>query len=516
VTGVTAGPAGWSRRGLLRTGGSLAVAAGLGCAAEGARGTATASPGPATADSGAVSSGTGQVRGFRSRPDLRPPATRVTTARGGTAPGLIVTGPYLSDAAQQGPMLTGADGDLVWFRPLSAHGSPAMRPFDVRVQRYRGKKVLTWFQGATVNGHGQGSYLVADSSYRTVAHLHAGNGYAGDLHEFLITDQGTALFTCYGRARADLTGVGGKADGTYFYGVVQEMDIATGTVLFQWRADAHIGLGESYAPVPRQAPWDPYHVNSVNVAADGNLIVSLRNTWAAYKIDRSSGRVLWRLGGKKSDFEVSPAARFAWQHHVTPHPGGAYTVFDNGSGGPGLRAESRSRGLLLAVDEQARKATLTRAYVHGSPRVLSPALGSVQLLPDGHVFVGWGQSPYATEYAPDGTVLYDLELEDGHTVSYRAFRAEWTGRPGGAPALAASAVPGGLELYVSWNGDTEVRHWRVLLGSARGQLSAHGTMARTGFETKIAVSRRASFVAVAGLDGRGRELGRSAVHAVPA
>lgn len=498
----------WTRRDLLRAGGSLAMAAGLGCVA----GCSTGSGG-ALAVAAASSSGDGQIRSFRSRPDLRPVGTQVRTDRGGTAPGLIIAGPYHDVDGQQGPMIVANDGDLVWFRPLSDHSNLDFCPFNVRVQDYRAEKVLTWFQGAVVKGHGQGSYVIADSAYRTVAEVHAGHGYQGDLHEFLITSQGTALFTCYGQGRADLTRVGGAADGRYFYGVVQEVDIATGKVLFQWRSDEHVGFAESYASAPGNAQtwWDPYHVNSINVAADGNLIVSMRNTWAVYKIERPSGRVLWRLGGKNSDFSVSSAARFAWQHDVTPQPGSRLTVFDNGAGN--TKVETRSRGLLLAVDEQARRVTLIHEYLHRSPSVLTAALGSVQLLPDGHVFVGWGQSPYATEYDADGTVIYDLELKDSHTVSYRTFRSQWTGRPSGSPDVAVEAVSGGLDVYVSWNGDTEVRHWQILLGTARDNLSTHAVVPRKGFETVIRVSRPAAYLAVAGLDGSGRELGRSAVHA---
>lgn len=504
-------PAAWSRRALLTAGGGLALSAGIG-------GMAGCSPGPSGADG--VSGGTasrpagGQIRQFRSRPDLRPVAAQVRTGHGQTAPGLIIAGPYHNSDGQQGPMIIGNNGELVWFRPLSDHASTSLRPFNVRVQDYRGEKVLTWFQGAVVNGHGQGSYAIADSSYRVVHWVRAGHGYQGDLHEFLITEQGTALFTCYGEARADLTAAGGPADGRYFNGLVQEVDISTGDVLFEWRSDEHVGFAESYAPVPSGGGtwWDPYHVNSISVASDGNLVVSLRNTWAVYKVERSSGRVLWRLGGKKSDFRMGPGARFAWQHHVTPQPGGSLTVFDNGAGD--TAAEKQSRGLLLAVDESSREVALTQQYLH-SPPVLSAALGSVQILPDRHVFMGWGEGPYASEYLADGRLLYDLRLDGAGTVSYRAFRSAWTGRPPGSPALAVERAPHGMNLYVSWNGDTEVRHWKVLLGSARGSLSGDSVAPRNGFETTIMVPRQARYVAVAGLDAGGRELGRSGVHPVP-
>jgi len=506
VTEAPGGGPGLTRRGLLKAGGALAAGAGViglaACSAEsGSEGRAAASSAPPPVS---------QVLRFRSQPDLQPVRVEVVTNRGGTAPGLIILGTYFNEHGQQGPMIVDNNGELVWFRPLSANATATLRPFNVRVQEYRGQRVLTWFQGAAVNGHGQGNYLIADSAYQTLHEVRAGHGYQGDLHEFLITDAGTALFTCYGEVQADLTALGGSATGHYFDGVVQEVDIATGKVLFQWRCDEHIDFAESYAPVA--ALWDPFHVNSINVASDGNLIVSCRNTWTVYKVERPSGKILWRLGGKKSDFTIGPGAHFEWQHNVTPQPGGRLTVFDNGAGD--TTVEKQSRGLLLALDEQRRTVTLSRQFLHPSPAVRTSALGSVQLLPDGHVFMGWGMGPYASEFLADGTLIYDLKIYGGGTRSYRAFRSPWSGRPSGDPALAVEPASDGMNLYVSWNGDTEVRRWRVLLGSARDRLSADTVAARSGFETTITVSRRARYVAVAGLDADDRELGRSSVHLV--
>jgi Arylsulfotransferase (ASST) len=501
---------GLTRRGLLKAGGGLVLGAGAiglaACSAESGSGSSTGGAGASTAYQS-----DGQLLQFRSRRDLHPVGVEVVTNRGGTAPGPIILGTYFNEQGQQGPMIVDNSGELVWFRPLSTHATATLRPFNVRVQEYQGQQVLTWFQGEAVNGHGQGSYMIADSSYQTLHEVRAGNGYMGDLHEFLITDAGTALFTCYGEVQKDLTAVGGSATGHYFNGVVQEVDIATGKVLFQWRCDEHIGFAESYAPV---APlWDPFHVNSINVASDGNLIVSCRNAWTVYKIDRQSGKILWRLGGKKSDFTIGSGANFEWQHDVTPQPGGRLTVFDNGAGD--TTVEKQSRGLLLAVDEQHRTVTLTQQFLHSSPRVLASALGSVQILPNGHVFMGWGTEPYASEYLPDGTLIWDLKFYGSGTRSYRAFRSAWTGRPSGVPALAVERASQGMDLYVSWNGDTEVRQWKVLLGSASDSLSDDTVVARKGFETAIKVPSQARYVAVAGLDADGKELGRSSVHQVP-
>jgi hypothetical protein len=505
----------WTRRELLGVGGSLAVAAGSGVLAGCTSRILSSGPGGQRPSSGQSSqrprssSQVGQVRRFRSRPDLRPVSTVVRTNHGGTAPGLIFLGPYSNRYGQQGPMIVDNRGELVWFKPLSDHASKKRRAFNVRVQHYRGEKVLTYFDGAVVSGHGQGSYVIADSSYRQIHRVHAGNGYQGDLHEFLITDEGTALFTCYAERHADLSAVGGPTNGAYFDGVVQEVDIATGRVLFQWRLSKHIRFADSYAPWRSGSTWDPYHVNSISVADDGNLIVSSRNAWTVCKVDRRSGKVLWRLGGKQSDFTVGPRARFAWQHHVTWRPGSQMTVFDNELGV--TKAGSQSRGLLLAVDEKRRRATLIQQYLHPAPQILAGALGSVQILPDGHIFVGWGK-PYVTEYHRDGTVIYDAEMKGDGTRSYRAFRAEWTGRPQGRPALAVETITSGLALYMSWNGDTEVRRWAVLTGDSAGDLTTATVAPRDGFETKIKI-QSAPYVAVAGLDGNGKELGRSAVHA---
>src|SRR6266542_1348901 len=116
----------------------------------------------------------------------------------------------------------------------------------------------------------------------------------------------------------DLSSVGGPVDGKVFDGIVQEIDVATGRVLFEWHSLDHVPLTDSYQPLPSSpgAPWDYFHINSINLDSDQNLLISARHTWAIYKIDRRTGDVIWRLGGKESDFALGPGAAFAWQHDV--------------------------------------------------------------------------------------------------------------------------------------------------------------------------------------------------------
>jgi hypothetical protein len=445
------------------------------------------------------------VQVFKSRPDLRPPAIIIDVPAGPQSrPGLIVTDAHFG--AQQGPIIFDQNGNLVWFVALSPDADPHLRAFNVQVQSYQGKPVLTWFRGEVVDGHGEGHYQLYDDAYQAVAQVHAANGYRGDLHEFVLTDTGTALFTCYGTASANLSQYGGPKDGSYFYGVVQEVDVASGRLLFQWRSDEHVPLAESYEPLKAGEPWDYFHVNSICVdPTDQNLIISGRNAWTFYKVNRTTGAVLWRVGGKESDFKLGPGAHFAFQHDVRRWPDGTFTVFDN-EGGPPNEA-SQSRGLVLTLDEQAMTATMVGQYYH-SPPVLTTDQGSVQDLGDDYRFVGWGDSSYFTEFDPSGRAIFDGRLAPG-TQSYRAFKQAWQGTPARPPDMAVEPADHGLTVYASWNGATGVVTWRVLGGSTPDNLRAMASAPSTGFETTLTTSGSAAYVMVEALDGANRVLARS-------
>jgi Arylsulfotransferase (ASST) len=412
--------------------------------------------------------------------------------------------------ADQGPMIIDGNGDLVWFLDLSPGVDSALRCFNFNVQQLGGQPVLTWFQGAVTDGHGEGHYEVWGTDYVKVAEVRGQDGYQGDLHEFVLTDKGTALFTCYGQAITDLSRFGGQTTGHYLYGVVQEVDVSTGELLFQWRSDEHVGLDESIGDIKTTAiPWDYFHVNSICVdPTDGNLIISGRNTCTFYKVDRTSGAVLWRLGGKASDFDVGAGAHFAFQHDVRRYADGTVSLFDN-EGGPPDEA-SQSRGVFLEVDEQSRRVELLRQYRH-SPPVLSDALGSVQKLGNGHTFIGWGQSSCFTEYDASGEVVLDGRLAPG-TESYRAFKQPWSAQPG-RELPSVTVVKGTVAtVYASYNGCTGVASWVVMDGPSPAELSRLGQAPRLGFETAITVPTPRPYLAVEAVASTGQVLARSEVQ----
>src|SRR5215210_1939580 len=441
-----------------------------------------------------------EARTFRSRPELGPPDIEITEQANGTAPGYIFIAAK-KGAGQDGPMIVDDLGQLVWF-------SKDRYATDFKVQRYRGEAVLTWWEGKVVAGHGVGEYVIFDSSYHEITRVQPGNGHRGDLHEFSITPQDTALLTSYAATPTDLSPIGGPEEGMAWGGIAQELDIETKEVLFEWRSLEHVGVEESYREEPPQdpdTPLDYFHINSIDIDFDGNWLISAKGTSAVYKVDRQSGEILWRLGGKKSDFEMGEGTRTAFQHDARRQEDGTITVFDNGAP---PQVHEQSRGIVVELDMDGMNATLVREFTHPN-KLISTSQGNVQVLPNANLFVGWGSAPYFSEFSHEGELLFDAQLL-GDGQSYRAFRFPWSGHPSDKPAVAVEQGPDDkVTLYVSWNGATEVESWQVLAGPDPGQLDPVGTAPRRGFETTVAVRTAEPYVAVRARSASGQVLGTS-------
>lgn len=445
---------------------------------------------------------------FRSRPDLQPLSVEVTTPATNTAEGLIFAGVKISDV-QAGPMIVDNAGELVWFEP---EDNVDYQVNDVRVQEYRGEQVITCFEGASPTGHGLGHYVMYNTAYERIAELSVGNGYpGGDLHECVITPEGTALVVIYHPIRWDLSAVEGQTDGVVFDGIVQELDIETGRVLFEWHSLDHIAVEESYRniSVDENTPYDYFHLNSIERDSEGNYILSARHTNAIYKFDGESGEVIWRLNGKQSDFEMGEGTPFAFQHDARVHGNGELSLFDNAESDQAKADAAWSRGLILQLNEETMTATLVQEYVHPT-EILSVSQGNMQVLPNDNVFIGWGSAPVFSEHSPDGTLIFNGRFPSGAN-SYRAYRFPWVGQPNTPPDIAAesdSAI--GLTIFASWNGATEVASWQVLVGASPDQLEPVGSAAlKDGFETAISVPSDQPYVAVEALDAAGTVLGTS-------
>jgi len=449
----------------------------------------------------------GQIQGFRSRTDLKPPLVTVTTGLPGQAPGDEFVAPY-AGPGQAGPMILEPNGALVWFKALPRYTSAT----NFRVQEYLGKPVLTWWQGRiVVHGFGKGEDVIASSSYTDIAHVRAGNGHQADLHDFQLTPQGTALLTAYYPILCNISSAGGPSYGAVVDGVVQEVDVRTGLVMYEWTSLDHVALGESYERIGRSTlafPWDFFHVNSINLDRDGNLLVSSRNTWTVYDVSSQTGQVIWRLGGKHSTFKEAAPARTAWQHDPRELPDGSISIFDNGSS-PTVHSESR--GVVLQLDPQTGTATLVAQMTH-TPKLVAQSQGNFQALANGNWFLGWGQEPFFSEVNAEGKAVFDARFPSGEQ-SYRSFRFPWVGAPEHPPTFA---LQGGT-VYASWNGATQVASWRVVSGRSRTSLAPVATAARSGFETaiKLPASTPGPYMAVQAFDASGQLIGSSTVVSEP-
>lgn len=474
-----------------------------------------------------------------SEPNLHPMRVNVKTHKPGTAPGQVFVAPYNlgTVVGQTGSLILDSAGDPVWFRPLPYTN---LQNADFKVQTYHdpetgaSQPALTWWQGTIAipptytnlpGGAPEpgGCYYIYDSHYRLLKTVSARHGFSADQHEFLLTSRGTALFIATKPVPMDLRPYGGAADGAILNSEVQEVDLATGKLVFSWNFLDQVDPADSEVAASDAAStggvWDAYHVNSIDEGPDGQLLVSARNMWAIYDIAKSSGKIRWQVGGKQSDFTLGPDAEFFWQHDARFRPGNRISMFDDGCcNQPVGSPEQQSHGLILSLDFDRHRATAVRTYYH-KPALYSASQGNTQALAKGNEFIGWGQSSYYSEYAQAGnskndsarSLLYDAKMP-GSNISYRAFRYKWVGTPSYPPSVAARTSGKKSVVYASWNGSTQTRAWQLLAGPDPESLSVVvGHATRSGFETAITTNSRGPYFQVKALDPAGKILGTSTV-----
>jgi hypothetical protein len=453
----------------------------------------------ALADSGGASSSV----------DLQPIPITILKSSPKTAPGFIFLTPTAADpTGVQGGQIVDGEGRPVWFNQLPS----GVGAYDLRVQSYHREPVLTWIQSKGVFSTGPTTDYIADRHYHVIATVNAGNGLVADIHEFHLTREGTALITIYNTVTRDLSSVGGPASGLVTEGVVQEIDIANGHVIFEWHSLDHVGLDESHAPVSTSptVAWDYFHLNAVSVDEDGNLLIDARNTWTAYRLDRHSGAVIWRLGGKKTDFALGPNVAFAWEHNPTAvDDHGLIRIFDN-EASPAVLPYSRV--IWVRHNDRKKTATLERWFKHPDS-LQAGSQGNAQGLDNGDTFIWWGALTRFSEIDEGNDLLFDAELPTGYN-SYRAYRFEWVGEPDTRPiATAQRTTDGDTIVHAIWNGATEVARWDVVQGGERGDRLV-GSASWNGLDTTIQTEELVESVAVVARDRTGREIGRSGVTPV--
>ncbi|WPG99977.1 Hypothetical protein R9X50_00280100 [Acrodontium crateriforme] len=498
-----------------------------------------------------------------------------------TPRGLIIDSP--------GPMILDQYGELVWTKHFdNDFGGQA---YDLRVQQYQGQDFLTfWLGDDRVRGHGAGSYYMLNASYDIVHKVDAANGKHADLHEFVVTPEGTALMTIYDIIPHDVTEFREfnssnpeDQDPNYIWdSLFQEVDIETGNLIFEWRASDHLTLNTTYriigAAGTKNDPFDWFHINSIQKDEVGNYLISARYTHSMMYINGTTGDIIWTLGGKSNDFMDQSngyALNFAWQHAARFHPTNAFpniynppqerdgfttkliTLFDNAAEDYNYDwGVDYSRGLLIEItfptsgveskngltnksptDMKVRSdlggvdadklhevngtnpdltARVVKAYRNPNG-VVSSSQGSVQIVPqeehDPKVLVGYGLNAVFTEYDSNGTVLCDAHFgatdswETGDVQSYRSYKFNWTGQPRSRPDVEISDDD--AEIYVSWNGATEVSDWILQCSQINTNdefsWSDLAIVKKDGFETTITIPEDSErYMRVIGISGERR------------
>ena len=445
-----------------------------------------------------------EYQSFDTMPGVQAPILSVTMPDRDPAAGDILTtnGP---GPGQYGPLIYTPQGRLVWFDRLSG-GETAE---NLSEQTFEGQRDLTWWKGRVLSlGFGQGEDIVMNFNYQTVARVVGGYGLRADLHDFQIAPDDVAYITAYNPIRCDLTPVRGARGGAIVDTAIQEIDIKTGLVRWEWHSLDHVGASESEVQAPTGGtPWDYFHLNSIDPEPDGDLLISARSTWAGYQLEGGSGRILWRLGGNHSSFKMGPGTRMAWQHDGRVLADGELTFFDDGSNPP---IHDQSRAVRIELDFKTHEARLAGVYTHPDPSLLAASQGNMQTLADGNTVVGYGAVPEISEYAQDGSLLFDAHQPFDMTF-YRAFRFPWSGRPVSPPAILASLNNTGEAtiVHASWNGATGVSSWRVLAAQHPGALQVQTTIPDSGFESSTTLPQQHVYVAVQALDSTGHVLATS-------
>ena len=454
---------------------------------------------------------------FVTAPTLHPPVVRVRrqAPAGQAAPGYVFTANFydLNEPpiiGQSGPLILDRNLQPVWFQPVPEKLVAA----NLSLQRYEGRPALAWWQGVVTNTGAteSGEDVVVNQHYQPVARLKATNGWVITLHD-LVIDGEDAWVTANKNIPMNLSSYGGAYNGALIDSAVQEYNLRTGKLIRNWDALDHIPLSQSQATLPTNGfPWDAYHVNSIDLTGNGTFLVSMRDTWAAYLVNISSGDIEWTLGGRDSSFKFGQGAGFQWQHDVELGPGSTVSLFDDHccqltGGGTYVAATGPSRGLVLNLDQQTREATLAAQYSLGND-VDGQYMGDTQPLTNGNVLVGWGSEPYFSEFSRSGKLLFEGELP-GPDLTYRATLEQWVGEPLSPPVGAARRTDGRTTVYASWNGATGVSSWRVLAGPGPGPMTAVASATRSGFETAIPVPQGDQSFRVQALSANGRVIGAS-------
>ncbi|KAK4550572.1 hypothetical protein LTR36_000151 [Oleoguttula mirabilis] len=483
----------------------------------------------ANAQLAAADNGTLPTSNLMTRPQSFAPVLNITQS-GPFSHGYIFISPFQHPGA--GAYIYDKFGNLIWdgfgvIGSANAH--------DFKVCQYLGSPHLCVSQMNQQNGYGMGQGLIIDSNYRVVASVQTGrDAMPADMHDFQLLDKPngpTALLTSYRAIPYDLSAVNiTTGQGWLLEGMFQEVDVKTGDVLFEWYSSNHVDpantqvqinntvefSGDGFTP---STAFDYFHINSVDKSSTtGNYLVSARHTSTIYYISGTDQRILWQLSYQGQSDITCSGFNFSFQHDARIISENdtmtEISLFDNGNDCL-VNTSPQSSGRFIAIDHTTGIATETRRTL--SPdNISSCSQGNAQLLPDGHVFHGWGDKAWISEVDEHDNMVFAATFTHGVEVTamnYRAFSFEWQSTPSNTrPSVYSYALNTNAanDVYVSWNGATTVSSWRYYGCQQVGDdFDVIGTTGARGFETVWSTSKYYQWVMVEAVASDGTSLANS-------
>ena len=313
---------------------------------------------------------------------------------------------------------------------LNLHNSPFLVISENNARNYYYKRMPAVCYDFKVQPNGYLTYYSAldfihyelDSNYNVFDIFYCGNGYAADLHELRVMNDGSAFLLAYDPEIVNMSNYvpNGKPNATVTGLIIQKIDIDK-NVIFQWRSWDHYKITDATHIDFTADSIDYVHGNALEIDKDGNLLISCRHMDEITNINSQTGDIIWRLGGKNNQFNfTNDTMKFSHQHAIRRIKNGDITLFDNGN----FHYPPFSRAVEYALDEQNKTITLIWQYRH-SPDIFGLAMGYVQRLDNGNTFIGWGAAnPSVTEVDPNGNKVLELNLPGG-IFSYRAYKFDW-------------------------------------------------------------------------------------------
>ena len=385
------------------------------------------------------------LHGVSARPDSLPPDMPLITIDSLTtpAPGYVfLTNASVVPGLGNYMMMIDNTGFPVLYKETPSHYNMNFHALANGLLYYADIQESYWFGAGFATRH-----KVMDWTLTDIDSFECGNGYLADNHDFLLMPNGHALLFAYDAQPVDMSGLveGGNPGAIVAGGIVQELD-AEKNVVFQWRTWDYIPVTDSYMNLLASV-FDYPHINAIDLDHDGNILVSSRHLCEITKIDRQTGEIIWRLGGKQNEFtfigehpENAPTY-FTYQHSARKLENGNILLFDNGN----LHPVQASRAVEYALDEQAKTATLVWEYRH-DPDIFAPSRGSVQRLPNGNTMIGWGSAPFrgyaqATEVTPAKEIVFEMSVPAGMN-SFGVYRYERADSVPGVTVRITDLAPG--------------------------------------------------------------------------